>query len=188
MSDRILDDRRNALEEAFFAQQNEMLRRRLQEGDAATQRRQALAQASGITDEAVLARMEAMGVNASTVAALTLAPLVLVAWADGEISESEKGAVLAQAAKAGIHHSDPAGALLDGWLRQKPGAEMAASWKAYVHALVEPMAPEQRQRLRDDILGQARAVADATGGFLGLGRRISAQEQKVLDELSAAFG
>lgn len=188
MYDRILDDRRNALEEAFFAQQNEMLRRRLQEGDAATNRRRALSEASGITDEATLSRMEALGLNAGTAAALTLAPLVLVAWADGQMSEAEHGTILAAAAKAGITHASPAGQLLDGWLKQAPSPAMREAWKAYVHALVQPLDGAARQRLAGDVLAQARAVADATGGFLGLGRRISAEEQKVLDELAAAFG
>ncbi len=43
------------------------------------------------------------------------------------------------------------------------------------------------QALRADLLGRARRVAEAAGGFLGLGRRVSAAEQAVLERLAAAF-
>jgi len=43
------------------------------------------------------------------------------------------------------------------------------------------------QALRDAVLGQAEVVANAAGGFLGLGDRVSAAERSVLRELSAAL-
>ena len=36
------------------------------------------------------------------------------------------------------------------------------------------------------VLDRARGVAEAAGGFLGIGK-VSAHEQKVLDELASAF-
>jgi hypothetical protein len=48
------------------------------------------------------------------------------------------------------------------------------------------MGDDQRADFRSEILARTRAVASATGGFLGLGK-ISRVEQKVLDELFAAF-
>jgi hypothetical protein len=47
--------------------------------------------------------------------------------------------------------------------------------------------PQARQRLRDEVMGRARAVAEAAGGFLGLGRKVSAAEEAVLRELAQAF-
>jgi hypothetical protein len=41
--------------------------------------------------------------------------------------------------------------------------------------------------LKQDLLGRARGVAEAAGGFLGLGKRISSAEQAVLTELEQAF-
>ena len=65
------------------------------------------------------------------------------------------------------------------------------SWKrgeSYVEALSETLTPDARRTLREDVIGRVRQVATAAGGFLGLGRKNSASEQKVLDRLEKSFG
>ena len=54
-----------------------------------------------VADDAVLEKLANFGMDASTLAALSLAPLVLVAWADGEVDAKERDAVLAAAAEVG---------------------------------------------------------------------------------------
>ena len=183
MSDRILDERRHGLEEAFFAQQDAALRRRLQEDEAQRGRQEALAAASGLKDPAVLGRLVAMGVSAETVSAFGLLPLAAVAWADGTISQEERAAVLRA---AGLQETGQG--LLEGWLRQRPSAQTMELWRDYARALQAGMEPQERQALRDAVLRQARDVAEAAGGFLGLGRKVSASEQAVLDELAGWLG
>ena len=53
----------------------------------------------------------------------------------------------------------------------------------------QSIAADCRQAIRgiDEILGRARNVAEATGGFLGLGNRISPEEEIILAELAKAF-
>jgi hypothetical protein len=46
---------------------------------------------------------------------------------------------------------------------------------------------EDRRLLRDEILGQARDVAAASGGLLGIGGAVSKNEQSVVDRLSRVF-
>ncbi|MBW2418385.1 MAG: hypothetical protein JRH19_07550, partial [Deltaproteobacteria bacterium] len=62
------------------------------------------------------------------------------------------------------------------------------AWKDYTVALLGFLGDEAREALGRDMLERAREVARATGGLLGLGRRISDEEQAVLDELEAVFG
>ncbi len=57
-----------------------------------------------------------------------------------------------------------------------------------VSALSASMDPSERNALRDSVMGKARMVAEAAGGFLGLGNKVSAEEQAVLDELAGVFG
>jgi len=187
MSERIFEDRRAALEEAFFARQNEALLRQLREADQQQSARGALSAASGISDPAVLDQLTGLGIGAQTLAAFALAPLVLVAWADGTLSSEERSAVLSGAHKAGLKAGDVGHRLLEQWLAQPPGPELLATWKAYTASLTAGMAADQRHALRDAVVGQAEAVADAAGGFLGLGNRISAVERARLAELGAAF-
>ena len=41
--------------------------------------------------------------------------------------------------------------------------------------------------LKSDLLGRARTVAEAAGGILGLGSKVSKSEQAMLEELAHAF-
>ncbi|MBS7812963.1 hypothetical protein [Roseococcus pinisoli] len=187
MSDRFLDDRRTGLEEAFFARQNEELRRRLVEAGAKNDRRHDLAEASHIQDTALLDRLLELGLGAETLSALTLVPLVLVAWADGDLSDLDRKAVMDAAALEGIHHRSPGYALLQGWLRTRPGPNLTAAWKDYVSALAKPLDLSARRELEHHVMDQARKVADASGGLLGLTSRISAAQFALISELSTAF-
>jgi hypothetical protein len=48
------------------------------------------------------------------------------------------------------------------------------------------MTEDERQGLKQDILERARAVATASGGFLGIGK-ISDAEKEMLERLDATF-
>jgi hypothetical protein len=102
-----MDQRRRALEDAFFAEQDRKLRDKLVAADPTAARRTALTETSGITDPQVLDRLMALDIGPETLAALSLVPLVLVAWADGTIDDKERTAVLKAAAEGPLkgYHS-----------------------------------------------------------------------------------
>jgi hypothetical protein len=127
-------------------------------------RKEALAAASGITDDAVLDRLAAFNLGADTLAALSVAPLVVVAWADGGIDDKERSAVLAGAAEAGLGRQDVGHQLLDRWLREAPPRNLLATWTDYIRAISAALDDEGRRALRADLLGRARRVAEAAGG------------------------
>lgn len=187
MADELLGDRRKALEEEFFARQNEKLRRELREKQEGKARRDALAAASGIGDGKMLDQIVALGVDAGTLAALSLVPLVEVAWADGSIDAKERSAVLGAAEKQGFGRGTPAYGLLEGWLGERPRPELMTTWREYAGAVARSLSDDARRALRDEILGRARAVAEAAGGILGLGAKVSKAEEAVLKELDRAF-
>lgn len=187
MGEEFLGDRRRALEEAFFTKEDAKLRQRLRQADEAKSRKAALAAASGIADAAVLDRLAALGMTGETLAALALVPLVTVAWADGSIDDREREAVLAGAAEAGVGRQEVSGQLLEGWLREPPPRDLLATWTDYMRAMSAALDDEARQALRADLLGRARRVAEAAGGFLGVGRKVSASEQAALERLETAF-
>jgi hypothetical protein len=188
MSDEFLGERRKALEEEFFRKQDEKLRAQLRARLESQAHREALARASGITDAAVLDRLVGLGLDADTVAALALVPLVRVAWADGRMDERERQAVRAAARERGIDDASPAGLLLEGWLSTAPPSSLREAWVGYVQALCARLSAPERERLREEVLGRARAVADAAGGFLGLGSKVSQAERDELARLETAFG
>jgi hypothetical protein len=149
--------------------------------------REALQRASGVSDPGVLDALLTLGLGSDTVAALGLAPLVWVAWADDRIQVEERELILDVAERKGIAPSSAAYKLLAYWLGQKPAPELFGAWKAYVQALArDVLTPQQLDSLGDQISGFAHEVAEAAGGFLGV-HRVSAGEKALLQEIVAAF-
>jgi hypothetical protein len=187
MADRSLKDRQHALEDAFYREDTESFRAQLelrqQEEDALDD----LASASGISDEAVLRRLAGLGIRAETLAALTLIPLIEVAWADGRMDAREREAVLSGAESTGIPRESPSYGLLGIWIEDQPAPDLVDAWSEFIGALCRELSDEQADRLRSNILGRARDVAEAAGGFLGLGPKVSPEEEEVLESLALAF-
>jgi tellurite resistance protein len=186
VSDGILDERRVALEEAFFRKENERLRERLRAERERESTRRALAGEVGLENKALLDRLVELGIRVDTVEALVLVPLAMVAWADGRMDAREREAVLRGAQASGITPGSPAYQLLDTWTIERPPRELMDSWRAYIAALMVELSADQRWALEERILGRAREVARATGGFLGVAS-VSREEEAVLAELASAF-
>jgi len=180
--------RKSELEDKFFAERDQELLRALREKTALRERKQALAEASGIADEDLLDQLQQLDVGAETLAALSLVPLVAVAWADRTLDPKERQAVLSAAEEKGIGPEHPGYPLLERWLEKRPAPALLATWKDYVAALSGTLSESAHKALKQDLLGRARAVAEAAGGLLGLGSRVSKPEQAVLEELEQAFG
>lgn len=183
MDQEFLGDRRKALEESFFSRENEKLRQALREKEVITKKEQALSEVSGIRDEALLSHLVALNIGADTLTALTMAPLVQVAWADGDVDERERAAILKAAEEVGVRKGSPSAELLEDWLKFKPDREILTAWKEYVDGLSATLSAEEGKKLRSSLLTLSRAVAEASGGVLGFGSRISKAEKAVLDEL-----
>lgn len=180
--------RRSDLEEEFFTKRDQELLQALRQQVATKERKKALAEASGIGDEHLLDQLDRLDVRGETLAALSLVPLIAVAWADGSIDAKERQAVLDAAEQVGIQRDHPGYQLLDRWLREKPGGKLLAVWKGYAATLCHSLSEPARGALKKDVLGRARVVAEAAGGLLGFGNKVSKSEQAVLDELEEAMG
>lgn len=187
MDRHVLDARRHALEEAFFAQHNESLRQQLLKQDEVAKQKQEIAAATGATDPALIDRLHGLGVRTDTLVALELVPLLEVAWADGELDPREQAAILKAAETVGIAEGWPSYKLLAEWLQTAPQPHLTALWRSYLEALTADMTSGERARLREDLMARARNVAEAAGGFLGLVGKVSAAEAAKLRELEAAL-
>jgi hypothetical protein len=176
-----------ALEDAFFAQQDRQLLERLREQAMLRDRREALRAVAPNADDALLDRLMAMNIGPETVLALLLVPLTVVAWADGSIDPRERSAILRAAEQRGIVAGSPAHTMLNSWLERKHGSELVDAWKRYVRTIWGAFEETERCEMRERMLGMAREVAQAAGGFLGLTSRISKAEQAALDDLEAAL-
>ena len=175
------------LVDAFFHAKDQQLlaefRKRLEKKD----RRAQLAAASGIDDEAVLDRLIELNIGPETLAAMTVVPLIQVAWADGKVQPEERKAIIQAAQDAGIKPRDGHYPLLEYWLDRKPSREMLEAWEHYIRVLCQRLTPKEIAELRHDVMALARKVAQAAGGIPGLKSKISKAEREVLKELEKSF-
>lgn len=186
MSD-ALDDRRTALEDSFFDKENKKLLEKLKADSQKKLDREAITRLSGITQDAVIDRLLALKLDGQTIAALALFPLIDVAWADGAVDAKEKAAVLEAAEKNGAKKGSPAYELVGNWLAQQPAAAIRDAWTEYVKAMAANLSANDKTLLKNELLGRARLVAEASGGILGMGSKVSKPEADALTRLEKAF-
>ena len=182
-----LHDRGKAMEDVFFAEQDQKLLDKIREEMSAKESRHALEVASGISDDAVLDALVENGITPESLTSVALIPLVMVAWSDEKMENSEKAAILQAAEAAGIKPGSASYDTMSSWLSKKPNHDLLDAWKSYIGALKSTLDGAAFTQLKNSIVGRAEGVAKAAGGFLGLGPKVSESERKVLDELSAAF-
>ena len=182
-NDDILREQSKNLEDEFFRREDQKLLARLQEMRKAELSREELTKATGISKPEVIDRLLHLGIQVETLAALSIVPLVEVAWADGSLDAKERAAVLEHASEGGITKGSPAYALLEAWLQHRPTPKLHEAWKQLVIAIREQIGADEAARLRGEILERARSVARASGGVLGMGSKVSSAEAAILAEL-----
>lgn len=186
MTKDIMDERRSALEDEFFHKQDQAKLEAMKAKLSSQATKDELRKVSGMTDDAVLDKLVALGLDGKTVAALSLVPLIAVAWADGEIQDSEREAILHGAQGKGMEDGTPGYALLTTWLTKKPDERLFDAWIGYIQSLTSQLNDEQTRLLKKQILNFSGTIAGSAGGFLGIGK-VSGSEEKVLAKIEAAF-
>ncbi len=187
MNHELLADASRALDEKFYREQDAGLLEYLRSQADEDKQRDQIAEIARIDDVQVLDSLIEVGVTAESFIALSLFPLVRVAWADGQVSDGERDAVLRAAADEGISEGSANYRLLQGWLEDCPNSAMQEAWQNYARALARELEATNLATVRNSTLNRARQIADAAGGFLGLGNRISKNEELALLDLAHAF-
>lgn len=182
-----IDRRAKELEEAFFLKHNQKLLDQLKSMQSMEETKEALREASCIHDDRILEKLVELDIHAEMVAALTAVPLIEVAWADGEVDDKEREAIMHGAEESGVTLTSNCHEILAQWLTEKPGPELLDAWTHYIEGLTSALSDEEVETLKSDLLNRARNVAEASGGFLGLTSKVSSEEQKMLETLENAF-
>jgi hypothetical protein len=175
------------LEDLFFLEKDKKLIEDLHRIEKMKETKKVLTQVSGITNEDILQKLVDLNVRPEILASLALVPLIEVAWADGKIDEEETAAVLEAAEESFVSKDSPDFDLLRQWMEHRPAPKLLEAWKHYIKGLCGELTQHQKNALKKDLIGHARQVAEATGGILGFGNKISKPEQKMLNKLESAF-
>jgi hypothetical protein len=182
-----LHERGKAIEDLFFKQCDEKLLDNLRKEIAKKEIHEAFHHVSGISDAAALDALVEAGITPESLTSIAMVPLVVVAWADKVMEPAEKAAILQAAEVAGVHPDTASYVTMECWLEKRPSSDLLEAWKAYIRALKPTLDAVAFSQLKHSILDRAEKVASATGGFLGLGSKVSESERKVLSQLAKAF-
>ena len=176
-----------SMEDAFFRRIESDLIAELGRQESERTQKKVLSELSGITNEVILNQLIAQEIHAEELAAFLLIPIIEVVWADGEVQPEERDVVLHAVAEAGIPRDSAAFRLTEEWLKQRPEPELMKLWTEYTRELMSQLKPDAQECISGTVLEHARAVAEAAGGFLGVGQ-VSSEEEAVLRALEEAFG
>jgi hypothetical protein len=186
MSKESLGERGRALEGKFFHDREQEQIDRFKAQQAKKAAVSELVEITGFTDTSILEKIVDLGVTPMTLTALSIIPMLHVAWADHVLDEQERKSILLEATAMGLKSTSAGYALLESWLTQRPNVELFQAWKAYHETLAGHLTAEERQRLCDQTLERAEKVARASGGLLGFAS-VSNDEKRALDELRAVL-
>lgn len=175
------------LEDQFFYKQDQILMEQFHRMQQMKETKASLARVSGITNDKILEKFVELDIRPEIAASLAMVPLVEVAWADGKVDQEEKAAVLKAAAESLFGKNSIDFKLLAQWLDHRPPRKLLDAWTHYVQGLCEQLTAVEKKKLKKEWIGHARQIAQAAGGFLGLGSKISKSERRVLDYLESAF-
>ena len=128
------------------------------------------------------------------IAALALAPLVEVAWADGAVTEGERQGVIEAARAMGIErNSEFVRTTLLRWLHESPPTEALEAWRRLLAPTLADTSSRAARESESKLLEEARRIAKMDERPMDIGASIdpsagiTADEQRVLDELAAAL-
>ena len=181
-----LSKRGRTAEDEYFARRDRELieTERRKAADAAELRR--LGEALQLSDEELLVKLRTAGFGPSQVAVVRVLPALEIAWSDGAVGNAE-GELLKQLLRRHSDQQQPSAeaiAMLDDFLLTRPPDEVFDQARRAAQIAVSN---DKGGQLATRLIAEARAIAEAGGGILGLGT-VSTPERRAIDALAAALG
>ncbi len=164
-------------------EQRKKLRQKLNMSAQELEERQKIAASVDTSDLSLAERIEALGFDGDSARVFDLLPLVHVAWADGTIQRGERAAILRILDKRGIEPGSEAFRTIESLLEERPSDTYMKQSLAVLREIVGGIG-ERSSELVDLCI----EVAAASGGFLGLGKRIGDEEKTLIQEILEQLG
>ncbi len=184
---RAVTGRNRSKEEEYFLRAEAELLDKVRSRVAKEAERRALGEYHGVEDEELLKAFQEAGYDRDTVQILHLVPILQVAWVDGEISKAEREEILRIAAARNVVEGTPVHAKLLSWLETPPSQQFFERTTEIITRLIDLFPEDKRTSLTSDVMTASLAVASASGGFLGFGSKVSADEKYLIEKFAADF-
>ena len=178
------DERRRSYGSEYFQRRERELVEKMRARARELAEEHQMGEATGISDDEVLKSLHDLGYTRETVTLVHLVPLLQVAWIDGSVSAAERAGILEAARLRGVEESTPAHRQLVSWLDRKPLDGFFEDTLRLIGNLLAAMPDDARAKAKKTLLAYANAIAEASGGILGLGSKVSADERAVLDRIA----
>ena len=174
------------LEDEYFRKKDRELIEKLRRAAEADRARGELSKQTGVTDPALLADLQDIGLTADTVVLLPLVPAVELAWAEGGITPAERQMVVSLARSRGIAEDSAPDRLLNTWLASHPTPEQFARARRLLSALLDSGAQVAKDLTADQLVTYCEQIASASGGLFGLPMRaVSMEERNLLTRIAS---
>ena len=168
MTKDIFRDRERGEEDAYFRRQDAELIAKLRQRAQLSEIAHALAEKLHTDEPELLERIRQLGVTLNTGSAFILAPLVEVAWVDGDVSHAERDTILHIARQRGV---EPGSAdyhqLLD-WLTHRPSDEVFQTALEAIRIGLSVLPPDESEKRIATMIKTCEDVAHAAGGIAEL--------------------
>jgi uncharacterized tellurite resistance protein B-like protein len=173
-------------EEGFdqdHAQERQATRTRLEAAALELQEKRKIADSLRTEDLDLAARVKALGFDGDTAGVFDLLPVIHVAWADGKVQRKEREAIMDVLAVRGVTRGSPAHTMMEAMLEERPSQIYLDESLAVFRALVAG-----NKRRIEVMVDLCVAIAEASGGFLGLGNPVDESEREMLDRIAESLG
>jgi len=171
-----------AHDDAYFREKEAELVERMREHSEAKALDSEPDESDGDADEAILQSLDELGYNRDTVTLLHLVPLIHVAWIDGGVSQRERDLIFEIAATRGVEDGTTAWRRLADWLEERPSEDFFTDSLRVIGVLVHAGAEGPTAR---DLVECSTRVAEASGGILGFGSKVTAAERGLIERIAA---
>jgi tellurite resistance protein len=141
---------------------------------------------TGIRDRTIVESLVDAGFEMSTLTVFIWAPVVFVAWADGNADQLEKAAILDALPNKGLSREIASMMIAHEWFANHPIEELWQVWEEFATATLSSVPVHERETLIDEIVDLCYVVAHASGGFLGMGK-VSQFESDAIDRVIATL-
>ena len=168
MTKDVFRDRARGEEAAYFHQQDAQLIAKLRQKAQLSEIAHALAEKLHADEPELLERIQKLGVTLDTGSAFILAPLVEVAWIDGEVSHAERDTILQIANQHGVAPGSADYQQLLDWLTQRPSDEVFWVALEAIRIGLSVLPPDESERRIATMIKACEDVAHAAGGIAEL--------------------
>lgn len=165
MAKDIFRERERGEEQAYFRQEDAKLIAKLHQKAQLNEIAHALAEKLHADEPALLDRIQKLGVTLDTGSAFILAPLVEVAWVDGQVSDAERDTILNIAQQRGVELGSADYRQLLDWLAHRPSDEVFRTALEAIRIGLSVLPPDESEKRIATIIKACEDVAQAAGGI-----------------------